>query len=138
MNGELIILDASAAIAFVIPSHATKRAAALFDQLDRYTLTAPYIFTWETTNVLMRYAQRSGRDLGQDLRAISALEIFVQEAVTTEQVRASVAPAFGAGLSLFDYAYLSLAATLDAPLASRDAGLLAACEQLGAPFIDLR
>ncbi|MFC4723890.1 type II toxin-antitoxin system VapC family toxin [Glycocaulis abyssi] len=138
MNDELIVLDASAAIAFVIPSHATTRTAALFDRLDAYTLTAPYIFAWETTNVLMRYAQRSGRSLEADLRAIDALEIFLQEAPAVEQVQASVTPAFDANLSLFDYAYLSLAVTLDAALASRDAGLLAACEALGAPFIDLR
>lgn len=132
-----IVLDASVAIAWVLPSQSTPATQNLLAQSDDYELAAPYIFVWEVGNQFVRFARR-GLVYGDALDDLDALGIRYFAPASIDDTLESDHGAAAAGLSLFDYAYLSLAVTLDAPLASRDAGLLAACEALGAPFIDLR
>ncbi|WP_439633723.1 type II toxin-antitoxin system VapC family toxin [Glycocaulis sp.] len=132
-----LVLDASVAIAWVLPSQSTPATQKLLAQSDEYELAAPYIFGWEVGNQFVRFSRR-GLIYQDALDGLDALGIRYFAPASIDDTLASGQGALAAGLSLFDFAYLSLAVTLDAPLASRDAGLLAACEALGAPFIDLR
>lgn len=131
------MLDASVAIAWVLPSQSTPATQKLLAQSDDYELAAPYFFVWEVGNQFVRFSRRGliYRDAMDDLDALG-IRYFAPASI--DDTLESGHGALAANLSLFDFAYLSLAVTLDAPLASRDAGLLAACEALGAPFIDLR
>jgi len=131
------VLDASVAIAWVLPSQSTPATQKLLAQSDDYELAAPHIFVWEVGNLFVRFSRR-GLIYQDALDDLDALGIRYFAPASIDDTLESGNGALAAGLSLFDYAYLSLAVTLDAPLASRDAGLLAACEALGAPFIDLR
>lgn len=140
MSGEpkLIVLDASAALAFILPSNMTQASAAFFDTIEAANLTAPHIFMWETLNILARHSLHARRDLERDVAALERLEINIQDAFDNTQLAAVLALAMKHALSLFDAAYLALAAELDAPLATRDAGLLKASSLAGAPCLDLR
>ncbi|WP_429911399.1 type II toxin-antitoxin system VapC family toxin [Glycocaulis sp.] len=132
-----LVLDASVAIAWVLPSQSTPATQKLLAQSDDYELAAPYIFVWEVGNQFVRFSRR-GLIYRDAMDNLDALGIRYFAPASIDDTLESGHGALAAGLSLFDYAYLSLAVTLGAPLASRDAGLLAACEALGAPFIDLR
>lgn len=132
-----IVLDASVAIAWVLPSQSTPATQNLLAQSDDYELAAPYIFVWEVGNQFVRFSRR-GLIYRDAMDNLDVLGIRYFAPASIDDTLTSGHGAAAAGLSLFDYAYLSLAVTLDAPLASRDAGLLAACRALGAPFIDLR
>lgn len=132
-----IVLDASVAIAWVLPSQSTPATQNLLAQSDDYELAAPYIFVWEVGNQFVRLSRR-GLIYRDAMDNLDVLGIRYFAPASIDDTLESGHGAAATGLSLFDYAYLSLAVTLDAPLASRDAGLLAACEALGAPFIDLR
>lgn len=131
------MLDASVAVAWVLPSQSTPATQKLLAQSDDYELAAPYIFVWEVGNQFVRFSRR-GLIYHDAMDNLDALGIRYFAPASIDDTLESGHGALAAGLSLFDYAYLALAVTLDAPLASRDAGLLAACEALGAPFIDLR
>jgi len=116
----------------------TQASAAFFDTIEAANLTAPYIFMWETLNILARHSLHARRDLERDLAALERLEINIQDALDNTQLAAVLALAMKHAFSLFDAAYLALAAELDAPLATRDAGLVRASALAGAPCLDLR
>ncbi|KAA5804897.1 type II toxin-antitoxin system VapC family toxin [Alkalicaulis satelles] len=137
-QSKLIVLDASAALAFILPSNMTQASTAFFDTIEAASLTAPHIFMWETLNILARHSLHARRDLDRDVAALERLEIEIQGALDISQLSAVLALAMKHTLSLFDAAYLALAAELDAPLATRDAGLLRAAALAGAPCLDLR
>ena len=133
-----LVIDASAAASWMLPSQMTESADALALRIDEFELFAPYIFCWEIGNLLVRQAGRGlpiefGRAVLDDL-AIACLGAPTPSAVLGKVLEG----AHGVGLSLFDSAYLALALDLDAPLVTRDARLIKAAELTGAPFIDLR
>lgn len=134
-----VVVDASAAIAFLLPSQTTRATQEFFEDSHRGQLIAPSIFTWEVTNVLVRLGLRGVRSaaLEQALTAISALEIAVQTAPLDAHVLAIAREALQLGLSVFDTSYLLLAIEWDCPLASRDDRLLFVARRF-VPCVDLQ
>ena len=132
------VLDASAALAWLLPSQATATADRLLAQADDHDFIAPDIFVWEVANVLMTKARGHSISLGDAFGQLDGVEIAFDQPLTDSEVRQLVDVATTAGLSLFDAAYLALAIERHAVLASRDKGLLAAATAAGVDVFDLR
>ena len=134
-----VVVDASAAAAFILPSQATRAAQSFFDSRQPGEFFAPSIFTWEIANVLVRLGLRGVQRAAveQALDVLSTLEIAVQTPPPDHQVLMIAREAFQLGLSVFDTAYLRLAIELDCALASRDDRLLSVARRF-VPCLDLQ
>lgn len=133
-----VVLDASAALAWLLPSQATATAGRLLAQADEYDFIAPHVFVWEIANVLMAKARGHSMAVGDAFGQLDGIEIDFDQPMTAREVRQLVEVAAEAGLSLFDAAYLALAIERRAVLASRDSPLLAAAATVGVDVFDLR
>ncbi len=135
-----IVIDASAAVSFILSSQSTPAAKAFLEERSPARLIAPSVFTWEVTNVLVRLGLR-GMHSGafeQALDDIAGLEIVVQVPPPDQDVLAIAREALKLGLRVFDTAYLLLAMDHSAALASRDERLLSVALARGVACIDLR
>ena len=132
-----LVLDASAVAAWIMPSQATTASESLLLRIGDYDLIAPDVFVWEVGNLFLRQSRR-GLPLADTLDVLGELGIGYAEPSPPEIVLKLTEMAAAMRLSLFDTAYLSLAADLDAPLASRDGGLIAAASRLEIQCLDLR
>ena len=131
-----VVLDASAAVSFLIPSQSTAASEAFVTNSDLATLIAPAIFTWEVTNILQRFSAR-GLRVGAFERALSelaGLEVIIAPPIPDDDVLTLSRYAVATGLRVFDAAYLSMAIDQDAQLASRD-GRLVAVAQIDLPAL---
>lgn len=133
-----VVLDASAALAWLLPSQATAAACRLLAQSDDHDFIAPDVFVWEVANVLLAKARGRSIVVGEALDQLDGIEIAFDEPLTASEVRQLMDVAAAAGLSLFDAAYLALAIERRAVLASRDRPLLAAAATVGVDVFDLR
>ena len=95
------MLDASVAIAWVLPSQSTPATQKLLAQSDDYELAAPYIFVWEVGNQFVRFARRGliYRDAMDNLDALG-IRLFAPASI--DDILESGHGALAAGLSLFD------------------------------------
>lgn len=134
-----IVLDASAALAFLLATQSTTAAETFLNGLDGGGFLAPAIFTWEVTNVLQRHKTRGLRivEFEQALIELANLEIVIEPPILDAEVLALAREAFELELSVFDTAYLKLAIDRDSALASRDARLLTVARRY-VRCIDLR
>ena len=134
-----VVLDASAALAWMLPTQATPAAARLLDQSNDLIFEAPDIFAWEVRNVL----------LTMDRRGVLAIGEYEEALAIYDDLRVSLSPpvfeidrlailARQARLSLFDTSYLALALERDWALASRDEALLTVAKAAGVECYDLR
>lgn len=136
---KTLIVDASAADAWLLASQTTPSALALLEQLDAWRLAAPYVFHWEMMNLLVRQARRDpGFDLSEAFERLADFEIEVEPAPDAATIRRLAHLAAANGLSLFDVSYLWLTLAADGTLASRDGTLLDAARAAGQPVLDLR
>ena len=133
-----VVLDASAALSWLLPSQATATAHRLLEQADDYDFIAPDIFTWEVANVLMTKARSRSVVVADAFSQLAGMEIAFDHPLTSDEIRELVDVATVAGVSLFDATYLALAMERDAGLASQDSLLLAAATAAGLPVFDLR
>ncbi|HUZ12219.1 MAG TPA: type II toxin-antitoxin system VapC family toxin [Caulobacteraceae bacterium] len=136
----MIVLDASAALASVLESQATAAADAFFGAPPS-TLIAPAIFSFEVRNALL-HAERRGlidADLVDEtsLHLAAAVELWPLASRPADFVRL-LNLARREVLSLFDAAYLDLARSEAASLASRDGPLIEAARRIGVRIHDLR
>ena len=134
----LLVIDASAAASWLIRAQSTAAADALAARMDDHDFVAPYIFCWEIANVLLRQSRRNHWPLAQALDDLQGFGIRYADPPSPDDVLDDALRAENGRLSLFDAAYLTMAVQLDAPLATRDAALLAACGALGLDHLDLR
>jgi predicted nucleic acid-binding protein len=121
-----VILDASAALAFLLAAQSTPAARSFLAESAEFEFLAPAIFTWEVTNVLQRHAIRglSAGAFEQALIELAELQVTVEPPMLDAEVQVLARDAFSLELSVFDAAYLKLAVDQGAALASRDARLL--------------
>lgn len=133
-----VVLDASAALAWLLPSQATTAANRLLVQADDYDFIAPDVFLWEVANVVMIKACGHSLVVRKAFEQLDEFEIAFDRPLADGEVRRLVDVATTAGLSLFDAAYLALAIERDAGLASRDGLLLKAATAVGVDVFDLR
>ena len=135
---SVVVIDASTAIAWLIPAQATASSDWLLQHREDHSLHAPDIFGWEVGNILLARARRtSGFDLELILGLLSSLDISLAPPVTAHDRGTLMNAAQAASLSLFDTAYLALVLELGAELASRDLGLLAAAQRYSVTVRDL-
>ncbi|WP_420469835.1 type II toxin-antitoxin system VapC family toxin [Brevundimonas sp. FT23042] len=134
----VVVLDASAALAWILPSQATTAASRLLEQADEHDFIAPDVFLWEVANVLITKARSGSVVVVSALDQLDELKIDFDHAFSAAEVRRLVDVAAVTRISLFDAAYLALAMEQDAVLASRDGPLLAAATAAGLPVFDLR
>lgn len=136
-----VVVDASAALAWMLTSQASAAADAFLLDVEAMNLVAPAIFEWEVRNVLLSLERRgllSGRDYETALAILKDLDVESQAPLETAELAAFAAFARETRLSLFDASYLALSLELECRLATRDAGLLAAAREAGVTVIDLR
>lgn len=133
-----VVLDASAALAWLLPSQATAKADRLLTQADDHDFIAPDVFMWEVANVLVAKARGHSIVVGDAFDQLDGMGIAFDRPLTDGEVRQLVDVAATARLSLFDAAYLALAIERHAVLASRDKPLLAAAAAVGVDVFDLR
>jgi predicted nucleic acid-binding protein len=137
-SAKVVVIDASVAFALIASEQTTPATTAFLESVDAIELRAPAIFAWEIGNQCLRRSRRTGFSHVRMLNALAALRIVYAPGGDAERVLALIELAAASGLSLFDAAYLALALDLDAPLATRDAGLVRASALAGAPCLDLR
>jgi len=122
-----IVIDASAALAMVLPTQMTAAARAFIEQSRWERLLAPEVFPWEIVNVLNRLQRRgvlTHRGYNEAIGELVALDIEAVAAGDVEDVYALGRRAADLSIRPFDMAYLALAAGRNAGLASRDDKLL--------------
>jgi predicted nucleic acid-binding protein len=134
-----VVLDASGALAWILPNQATLAAASLLKDSNNLIFEAPGIFEWEVRNVLLAMDRR-GVFLDGDYDAAvviyDSLEVRLHPPVLDLDQLAALARR--TRLSLFDASYLALALDQGWPLASRDESLLTVANETGIECFDLR
>lgn len=134
-----VVLDASAALAWMLRSQATPAATAFLRDGDAWTFEVPAIFSWEVLNVLVTLERRGSLSKTAYEEALAIYRrLDLRANGSTIDMDNLVALARRTGLSLFDTAYLALALDREWALASRDEALLAVAAQVGLRCFDLR
>ena len=111
------VVDASAAIAWLVSSQATVASTAFIKVLGSFELEAPFIFEWEVQNTLLRTLRGRGERFYSTLLAdFVALDVALWAPMTVDAV---MPLARDAKLSLFDASYLKVAMDVGADLISR-------------------
>lgn len=134
-----MVIDASAAVAWSVPSQQTPKALALVLRRDA-AFVAPWYFGVEFRNAMLKAERRGLIALEPSESSVADILLLVElaspppvDALDTIQRLAR-----SWGLSHYDAHYLDLALTRSLPLASRDGALLDAARRLGVDAVDLR
>lgn len=132
------VLDASAALSFVVSSQATPASRLFAGTEDE--LLVPDIFFAEVRHALLRLERRGLADRERWLPSLSNLEKLVTGLAPlegrTHQTVLEIATIWQLGY--YDAIYLHAAVSESATLVSRDAALLVAAAKAGVACIDLR
>jgi predicted nucleic acid-binding protein len=128
-----IVIDASIAIAWSFPDERDAESVAAGQYVLRERALVPPLWRWEVQNVL-RNAERRGRiaeeTTSRVLRSLAALPFSVDPSPTGVTFGAELLLARRFALSVYGAAYLELAVRRGIRLATKDAALRAAAEQL--------
>jgi predicted nucleic acid-binding protein len=122
---EAAVVDASVALAWVLPAEGTEQALRLREEAvarPAFALLAPSLFWYEVGNVLWR-AARQGR-MAEDA-AMSALDALERFAIETRHVRAAACLelALAQRVSVYEASYIALALDAGCSLWTLDRGL---------------
>ncbi len=134
-----VVIDASVAFSWILASQLTRSAEAL-RALANAEFVAPYIFSFELRNGLLR-AERQKRlsRVAADLAVADLLiAVGLDDPPAPAIMEAVLEVARRQGLSFYDACYLELAQRVGGELASRDAALIAAAATLGLRVYDAR
>jgi len=140
VSASEFVIDASAALAWLLPSQSTAASVAFIETRGGESFIAPHIFCWEVGNVLLSLYRRRGLLSGAHAEALlrlDALEIDLQPALSGSAIRELDHVARDIGLSLFDAAYLALALEHRCALVSRGERLLSVAKAEDIECIDL-
>jgi len=138
---SLVVLDASAALAWIVPGQSTTAAWRLLDMSGATDFTAPYLFRVEVRNALLKLERRgrcSTEDTERGLDLLDALNIAISPPPPASQEHVLMAFARANVLSFYDAYYVDLAQRRSAALASRDTALLDAAGTRAVTTMDLR
>jgi predicted nucleic acid-binding protein len=135
------VLDASIAAAWCFEDEAEPAVDALLDGLNAHGAVVPTLWPLEVANVLLQ-AERRGRitmtTVDGRLAAFEALPIRV-DTTSWQSIGATVlALARLHGLTIYDAAYLELAARQRLPLATKDKALWRAAKAVGIVILPRR
>jgi predicted nucleic acid-binding protein len=128
-----IVIDASIAIAWSFPDERDAESVAAGQYVVRERAFVPALWRWEVQNVL-RNAEKRGRiaadATSRILRSLAALPLSVDPASADVTFGAELQLARRFALTVYDAAYLELAARHRIRLATKDVALRAAAEHL--------
>jgi predicted nucleic acid-binding protein len=132
------VLDASIALAWLLPDEASKEADALATRLTDDHAAVPAIWPLEIGNALLT-AERRGRlsrkERERGLEALSALPIFIESPANLSSLAGVITIAADHNLSVYDASYLFLAKERALPLATVDQRMRKACVALRIPVL---
>jgi predicted nucleic acid-binding protein len=136
-----IVIDASAAGAWVLPDEPSSAAEALYVQaaLPNDVFHVPLLWSWEMGNMLVMGAAReriAAEAVEQGLALLAAVQLTV-DAPPASQRQAQIARlALAHQLTFYDATYLELVLRLNGQLASLDEKLVAAAKSCGIVCLD--
>lgn len=131
-----VVIDASVALAWCFDDEATEETDAIALEIARTGAFVPSLFHLEISNVLLQ-AERRGRimmgDVTRRLELIGKLPLEVDHQTASRATTEILALARAEKLTVYDAAYLELAARKGCPLATKDRQLTAAAKHVGVP-----
>jgi len=130
----LLVLDAAASLAAVLPERHSQAARAILLRVAESGAVVPAIWHLEVGNSLLA-AERRGILLGTQreeiLKRLAVLPISTDQETAPRAWSDTIGLARDYGLTLYDAAYLELARRRGVPLATFDAALLRAASVVG-------
>jgi predicted nucleic acid-binding protein len=129
-----IVLDASFAIAWLFRTERTEAAQEVMRRIAVEGAMVPSLWRLEIANSLQNAVRRKRCDAGymdRCLIRLARLPIETDPETETYAWTATTALARDRKLTLYDAAYLELAARIQKPLASCDAALIRAARDIG-------
>jgi predicted nucleic acid-binding protein len=131
-----IVIDASAAAAWVMPDEARDSATDLYvhARSHRDVFHAPQLWPWEVGNILVMGHRRkriSAQAVEKGLKILAAANINLDVAADLHRQAQVSRLALTHDLTYYDAAYLELVLRLNGQLASLDAQLLKAAHACG-------
>ena len=128
-----IVIDASMAMAWIFTDERDAESIAAARYVRRERALVPPLWRWEIQNVL-RNAEKRGRvrtdEVSEILRELAAMPIMADPFTPNIEFGAELQLARHFSLTVYDAAYLELAARRGIRLATKDADLRAAAAQL--------
>jgi len=133
---KAVVLDASAAAAWVIPDESNDAAKELYAhaRMEDSGFHAPMIWPWEMGNILLMAQRRNRIAAGAAEAALQALaqtRVQLDAAPDLHRQQQIARLALTHELTYYDAGYLELVLRLNGQLASRDRKLLAAASACG-------
>lgn len=129
-----LVVDASIAIAWVHPAQATPQTTALLDQIGQGAqIVVPALWSLEIANALLTLERReklTADERNTALTSLLALGFTTDYDMSALAFTELSALASALALSVYDAAYLELAARLKVPLACKDGPLREAARKL--------
>ncbi|MBL8548699.1 MAG: type II toxin-antitoxin system VapC family toxin [Hyphomonadaceae bacterium] len=130
-----VVIDASVAFAWILPSQRTQTAQSFRMRPD---IIAPFLFEYELRAGLLA-AERRRRISRDDVDAeVSAALALIAIEPPPHSFDPALALARSTGLTFYDATYLERALTAGAELATRDQALLDAAARIGIQIVDAR
>lgn len=135
-----LVVDASAAAAFVIAAQATPESVRLLLSWGEFHPIAPYVFALETRWLFLRRERRERiPEFSRDaLHLLGRLRIELEAAPPEEDIEAAFALAVMRDMGLYDAMYVMLAAQTGAALATRDGRMVEIARSFAIDVLDLR
>ena len=134
------VVDASIALAWVLPSQASSIADALLKRIEVGDgAIVPPLWFLEVANGLLVAERRktiAAPERRLALERLSALGLMVDDASAHDAFAQTSGLAEQYGLSVYDAVYLELAIRRGLPLGTRDRALQSAAERSGIPRLD--
>lgn len=130
----MFVLDGSVAIAAIFPDEQSGYAMSIVARMRDQFARVPCIWMLEVCNVIVnaeRRARISGFQGGEALKHILDLLVEPEPSPTREQAERIVWIARMLDLTVYDAAYVELAARYNMPLATLDQRMRFAAQQLG-------
>ncbi|MDX2236042.1 MAG: type II toxin-antitoxin system VapC family toxin [Hyphomonadaceae bacterium] len=130
------VLDCSIAAAWCLEDEASAATDALMDRARDHGALAPMLWRWEIANALVMARRRQRvADAATQFALLSALPIHIDDESPARAWDATVALAASHRLSVYDAAYLEIAARTGLELATLDQALRDAAATAGVRVI---
>ena len=143
MSGPSVVVDASVTAAWLLPDEASVASRRVYARLRKGAIDmhAPELWLWECGNVIANAVRRRRLSAPDALLTWTVLDaVRTRVALTAPQpaqVRAALVLAIDHSLSIYDAAYLWLAASLTLPLLTHDRLLAAAAAEISVAVVSL-
>lgn len=136
-NSYDFVLDCTITMAWCFEDESSKETDAILESLQNLTACVPTIWPLEVANVLLS-AKKNKRitevQSSSFIDALSALPIVIDQSTSSRAMHTIFVLAVETDLTIYDAAYLELAAREKIPLLTLDKGLIKAAKKLHIPL----